>query len=353
MLGASDRRMLSAAAVATAASAVTRFVPTGTVVPFVVSAVALGVLAAAVGRAVDQLSERMGAGATGAIQSALGNLPELFFGIFALRAGLVKVVQAALVGSVLANVLLVLGAAILAGGLRHGTQRFHAPAARLVVLLLVLAVAVLVLPTFTAHLSLPAAAHEGTLSVVASVVLLGLFALSVPASMQGPAPAAHPDTATVTTGSWPLSLTVAVLAATSGAAAAVSDWFVNALTPALGTLHISQEFAGLVIVAIAGNAVENVVGIRLMSAGRTDHALSIILQSPVQIALALFPALVLLSYVIGGTALTLVLPPLLMVTLVIAVILTAFITFDGESTWLEGACLIGIYAVIAASFWWG
>jgi Ca2+:H+ antiporter len=108
-----------------------------------------------------------------------------------------------------------------------------------------------------------------------------------------------------------------------------------------------------VIVAIAGNAVENVVGIQLAARNRTDYALSVILNSPLQIALVLAPALVLLSYVVGGAAFTLVFPPLLVTTLVASVLAVGFIIIDAESVWLEGAALLGLYFVIAASFWWG
>ncbi len=133
----------------------------------------------------------------------------------------------------------------------------------------------------------------------------------------------------------------------------VSDWFVNALTPAINTLHISQAFTGLVIVALAGNAVENVVGIRLAARDQVDYAISVILNSSLQVALGLIPVLVLLSFIIGGTHLTLVLEPLLVVALGLTAILSTVIIYDGESTWLEGLALIGLYGIIAVSFWWG
>jgi Ca2+:H+ antiporter len=108
-----------------------------------------------------------------------------------------------------------------------------------------------------------------------------------------------------------------------------------------------------VIVALAGNAVENVVGIQFAASNRPDFAISVILNSSLQVALALIPALVLLSLVIGGTHLTLALPPLLVISLALTAILGALITYDGESTWVEGLALIGLYAIIAAAFWWG
>ena len=136
-------------------------------------------------------------------------------------------------------------------------------------------------------------------------------------------------------------------------AAFVSDWFVEALEPTMESLHISQAFAGLVIVAIAGNAVENVVGIQLAIKNKPDYAISVVLNSSLQVALALTPILVLLSYFFTPVALTLVLPPLLVVALALAAILSALIVYDGESNWLEGLALIGLYIMIAISFWWG
>ena len=155
------------------------------------------------------------------------------------------------------------------------------------------------------------------------------------------------------TGSWPLGLAVGLLAASAAAAALVADWFAASLTPALTALHISQAFAGLVIVAIAGNAVENFVGIQLAARNRMDYALSVTLQSPVQIALGIAPLLVLTSAGLGPAQLTLVFPPLMIVALALTAIIAALVVFDGNSTTVEGACLVGLYVVIAAAFWWG
>ncbi|BEP14694.1 calcium/proton exchanger [Acidothermaceae bacterium B102] len=338
------------------ASAITHYVNLGQVTAFVVAGAAIAVLALLVGLAVDQIAERLGAGATGVLQSALGNLPELFIGIFALRQGLVTVVQAAIVGSILANLLLVLGLAFAAGGLRHGTQTFSARRASMITTSMVLAVGALVVPSLASFVHTPASHHERALSVVTSVVLLVVFAMSVPASIRrsegetGPSDSAAEGESEAR---WPVVVAVLVLAVTGVLAALVSDWFVAALTPAMAAVHISNTFAGLVIVAIAGNAVENVVGIQLALRNQADHALSVILNSPLQIALVLAPVLVLISPLIGGAAFTLVFPPLLIVALVIATIIIAVVILDGESNWLEGASLVGLYAVIATSFWWG
>ncbi len=359
-LDRTDRLMLAVAAVLTVAAGLTHFVHANAILAFAVSAAAIAVLAALVGRAVDQLSERLNPGATGVLQSALGNLPELFIALFALRAGLIDVATSAVIGSILANILLVLGLAFIVGGLKHGTQKFSAPPARLLVTLMLLSVGVLLLPSLTSALHTPAASHEVGLSRIAAVVLLVVFAASIPATLRAAAPAST-GTGTGTSevvsdaepARWSLALSVGVLAATGLLAAVVSDWFVDALQPAIITLHMSQTFAGLVVVAIAGNAVENVVGLRLARQDKLDYALSVIVNSPVQIALVLAPALVLLSPLVGGVAFTLVFAPLLMASVFIGMLVVTVIVLDGESTWLEGVALVGLYVVIATSFWWG
>lgn len=360
VLRRSDIVLLVIAGAAVVATAAATYGHAGAVLAFVCSAAAVALLAALVGRSVDQLGDRFGAGATGVLQSALGNLPELFIAFFALRQGLVAVVQAAIIGSMLANLLLVLGAAFLVGGLRHGPQKFEKSRARDTCVLLTLATAALVLPSVARYTHTPAEAHVGALSTIVAVVLLVIFALSLPAALRrsgseaaptGPAqteaPAGHGDAPV-----WPLWLAVGMLAAAGVVAAFVSDWFVAALTPAMSALHVSPTFAGLVVVAIAGNAIENVVGIQLAARNQADHALSVIVNSPLQIALVLAPALVLLS-LLTGTALTLVFAPMLVVAVVASVLLVSLAVFDGESSWLEGAALIGLYVIIAAAFWWG
>ncbi|GAC1378492.1 MAG: calcium/proton exchanger [Ktedonobacteraceae bacterium] len=319
---------------------------------FVVSGVALALLASLVGEATEELGTRMGPGATGVLQSALGNLPELFIGIFALRAGLINVVQAALVGSILGNSLFVLGLAFFVGGLRHGTQRFASEAPKMISTLTLLAVAALVIPTFVHGLHTQAAGHEEGLSVACAIILLVVFIASIPVSLRG-GPTSLPEESEVSIQPWPLWLAIAVLIGAGVGSAFVSDWFVNALTPAIQILHISQAFTGLVIVALAGNAVENVVGIQLAARNQVDYAISVILNSSLQVALGLIPVLVLLSLFIGGAHLTLVLAPLLIAALGLTAILSTVIIYDGESTWLEGLALIGLYGIIAVSFWWG
>ncbi len=346
----SDRIILIGSVVAVGAAGLTRYVHLGAVTAFVCAAVAVALLASLVGRSVEQLGDRLGAGATGVLQSALGNLPELFIGFFALQAGLVQVVQASIIGSILSNALLVLGLAFVVGGLKHGSQRFDSGQARMTVVLLLLATSALVLPGLAQYIHAPAGSHEKQLSLVVSVILLLVYALSLPASLRRSAGddqgAGHEPPR------WPLWLAIALLTAASVAAALVSDWFVTALEPAIQVLHISQTFAGLVIVAIAGNAIENVVGVQLARRNQMNYAVSVIINSPLQVALVLAPALVLLS-LLTTTTLTLVFAPLLVAAVLLTVLTIAIAVLDGESNWLEGSVFVGLYAIIAALFWWG
>ena len=337
---------LGLAAVLVAAAATAHFADATPVLSFLLAAVAIAMLARLVGAATDQLGSRLGSSVAGVVQSSLGNLPELFIALFALHDGLTGVVQSALVGSVIANSVLVLGIAFFVGGVRNGTQRFDSPRARMIATLTTVGAVILAIPTLAHAFHAPAAAHERSLSLICAGVLLVLFLLTLPGFLAGgeehaPMPAR-----------WSLRTTVAVLGGSGVAAAFVSDWFVSALKPATESLGMSEAFAGLVIVAIAGNAVENVVGVQLAAQNRPDFAISVIVNSALQIALLLTPLLVFGS-LFFATSLTLVFPTLLAISLLLGAGITSLVVYDGESTWEEGALLVGLYVVIAASFWWG
>ena len=342
-----------AALIASILTAILTFTSANAVLVFLISAVALAMLASLVGQATEQLGTYMGPGATGVVQASVASMPELFVSFFALRAGLVTVVQSAIVGSILANSLLIMGLAFLFGGLKNGTQRFGSEKPRAIVILMVLAVSALVVPTLADAIHTPAEAHEETLSIASAFVLLAVFAASIPFSWKGGPIAETVPAEELEERPWSLRRAISVLVIAGLITAFVSDWFVQALEPTIKSWGISEAFAGLVIVAIAGNAVENVVGIRLAIRNKVDYAISVILNSSLQVALALTPILILLSYFFTPVALTLVLPELLVVALALAAILSALIVYDGESNWLEGVALIGLYIMIAISFWWG
>jgi Ca2+:H+ antiporter len=217
----------------------------GEVISFGANAAALSLLAMVIGNATEEISTHLGPGATGVLQAALGGLPELFVCIFSLRAGLVQVVQAALIGSILANSLLVLGLAILVGGVKHGRQRFDAEPPRMIASLMMLAVSALVFPTLAAELHTPAAAHESALSAASAIFLLIVFVASIPFSLRsdpehsvrhrdvrdtaagiGRGAAVAPSPAEAAPPGWPLWLSVVVLAVAALGAGFVSEWFV-------------------------------------------------------------------------------------------------------------------------------
>ena len=253
----SDYLVIGGGAAAVVLAALTRFVGGGAVPAFLCSALAVTLLASLVARSVEQLGDRFGPGATGVLQSALGNLPELFIALFALRAGLVDVVKAALIGSILANLLLVLGLCFVVGGLRHGTQKLDSERARSIIVLMVLSVAALLLPSLAHFVHAPASQHENTLSLIVSGILLLLFALTLPASLRRGAGKPIEVSMQQEAPRWPIALAVGLLALAALLAAFVSEWFVHALEPAMQTLHISDAFAGLVIVALIVTIAKN------------------------------------------------------------------------------------------------
>jgi len=365
-----DRTMLTVTVVATAAAGVLHFADVNEVVAFVIAALALATLASLVGRSVEALGDRLGPNATGILQTALGNLPELFVIMFALKAGLFGVVKATIVGSILSNALLVLGLAFVVGGLKHGRQRFAADDVRTLGLMFTLAVFILAIPSLTDALHTPAESHERAVSVVVSVVMLVLFALSLPATLgkrdgdpvehpRASSPiVASPDSAKAASsatahGEWPLVMAIGMLAVAGVGAAFVSEWFVAALEPAMDAAGINEVFAGLVIVAIAGNAVENFVGIQLAAKNQMDYAVQVILQSPVQIALTIAPIICLAAVWLGQPGFDLVFSPLLLAVMIMSALVAVLVTFDGESNWFEGAVLCALYVAIATAFWWG
>lgn len=348
-----DLLLIGASILIAAITGIATHVGLNSVLLFLLAAASLIMVAMIVGKATEQLGNRLGPAATGVLQSALGNLPELFVCIFALRAGLDTVVKAALVGSILGNSVLVFGMAILFGGLKNGRQYFHSEPPKMNAVLMILAFAAMAVPTLTYYLHTPAESHLNKLDVIVAIILMITFGAYLIFSIKGDQ-SFKPDKEQVENEvSWSLGITLGVLAASGIGAAFVSDWFVDALTPAMNSLGINEVFSGLIVVAIAGNAIENIVGVQLAVKNKSDYAVSVIMNSSLQIALVVYPLLILLSFFLGGAVLSFVLSPLLLAALALAVLVSAFIVFDGESIWLEGVALIGLYIIIAAAFWWG
>jgi Ca2+:H+ antiporter len=323
----------------------------GTVV-FPIVTVALAGLAWLVAVGTDALGEHFGPGMTGVLQSTLGNLPELFVVIFALSAGEVVVAQTSIIGSLFANALLVLGLVIVAGASasKDGVMRFSQRLPNDTATLLLLAVFIIVLLGLAVSAGDRASRHVTAISAAGAVVLLivyGTWLRSYLRADRRDDAAAAPEVAAARRRPG-LSLVAALtLLAVAGVAAAfVSDWFVAALNPAMAALHLSKAFAGLVVVAIAGNAVENVAGIALARKGKMDDAVSVVKNSVAQIAVFLFPLLVLVSLLFAHH-LTFVLEPVYIGALLLTAIAVWQVSGDGEATIPEGAALIGTYLILA------
>jgi len=324
------------------------------VLQFVVGIVALALLAWTVGIGTEVVGARFGAAVTGVLQSTLGNLPELFIVIFALRAGEIVVAQTSILGSLLANALLVLGLAIIAGAWRSndGVMRFHRRLPNDTTMLLMLVVFIIAIISTSISLGDRAADNAETISVVGAILVLCVYGAWLANYLradagQEPAIEGH-EAPPIAFGAG-----LVVLAVAGVAAAFVSEWFVDVIDPATQELGISKAFTGLVIVAIAGNAVENVVGIQLAWKRRYDLAISVVKNSVAQIAAFLYPALVLIS-LLFSQRLTFGLPNtglVLVVALVFAALAIWQITGDGEAAPYEGLALVATYAVLATVVW--
>ncbi|HEY2536371.1 MAG TPA: hypothetical protein VGI24_05240 [Solirubrobacteraceae bacterium] len=311
---------------------------------FALATFALAGLAWIVSFATEQLGERFGPGVTGMLQSTLGNLPELFVVIFALKAGELVVAQTAIIGSILANALLVLGLVIVVGARRSedGVMRFSRKLPRDTATLLLMAVFIIVLLGLSLASHDPASHHVKSISAIGAVCMLIVYLAWV-------IPYLRADVAPSEDHGGPrlgLGVTLMLLLLAGGASAFVSDWFVNGLAPAISVLNISQAFAGLVIVAIAGNAVENVAGLVLAYKRRSDLAISVVKNSVAQIAAFLFPLLVLVSFALS-TQLTFALAPVYIGALALTALTLAQVTGDGEAAEFEGWALVALYVILA------
>jgi Ca2+:H+ antiporter len=352
-----ERSTLFLITVLTVLAGVANYQPWPTIPRFGVATLALAGLAWVVSFATEQLGERFGPGVTGMLQSTLGNLPELFVVIFALQKGELVVAQTAIVGSVLANALLVLGLVIVVGARRSpdNLMRFSKRLPRDTATLLQVTVFIIVLLGLSLSSHDPASHHVKAISIVGAICLLVVYLAwvvpylrsdSLPGEGPGEDKTRAPDPGASTRGprlSLGVTLTLLIVAGT--ASAFVSDWFVNGLEPAIELLHISQAFAGLVIVAIAGNAVENTAGLVLAWKGRSDLAISVVKNSVAQIAAFLFPLLVLISFALK-TTLTFALAPVYIGALALTALGLWQVTGDGEAAEFEGWALVALYVIL-------
>jgi Ca2+:H+ antiporter len=396
-----ERLVLLLVALLAALAGVANYQAWAAVPRFALATLALAGLAWVVSFATEQLGERFGPAVTGILQSTLGNLPELFVVIFALQKGELVVAQTAIIGSIFANALLVLGLVIVIGARRapDGIMRFSPRLPSDTATLLLVTVFIIVLLGLSLGSHDPASHHVKEISSVGAICLLVIYLAWVvpylrsdtppgaPAGEAGErgeqAPRAAADSpagrvsaregggeqaprasdenpagsTSAATGSPPhsapygqprlsLTLTLLLLCIAGGGSAFVSDWFINGLAPAIDQLHLSQAFAGLVIVAIAGNAVEHVAGLVLAHKGRSDLAISVVKNSVAQIAAFLFPLLVLISLLLA-TTLTFALAPVYIGALALTALVVWQVTGDGEAMMFEGLALAALYVILA------
>jgi Ca2+:H+ antiporter len=337
-----ERLLLVALAIVTALAGVARYTDVSSVVAFALAGLALAGLAWIVSFGTEQVGGRLGPAATGMLQSTLGNLPEFFVVVFALSKGETVVAQTSLIGSILANALLVLGLVIVVGARRteDGVMRFSTGLPRDTATLLLLASSIIVILGLSLASGDKASHHVKTISSVGAVCILAVYvAWAIPYVRSGGG-----DVRAEARVSLPVAGTLLALGGVGSAF--VSDWFITALDPAIKSLGISKAFAGLVIVAIAGNAVENATGLVLAAKGQADLAISVVKNSVAQVAAFLFPALVLVSLAFTSQ-LTFALAPVYIGAIILTAIVVAQVTGDGEATAFEGWALVASYVIVA------
>ncbi len=327
---------------------------------------ALGVVptAALMGKATEELAARSGPGIVGLLNVTFGNAPELIIAIFALNKGLQEVVKASLIGSILGNLLLVMGAAMLIGGWGRERQKFIAEAASAQATLLLLAAVALLLPAMfllstVGHL--PELADEATrfstdiekMSFGVSIVLLLSYAAGLWFSLKTHRDVFNPEMGQeddVPHGTWSVKRSVTALAIAGVAVGYMSEILVGSIAEASAGIGLSPFFVSLIIVAIVGNAAEHWVAVYFAARDKVDLSISIAVGSSAQIALFVMPILVLLSFVIGPFPLSLEFSGLEIGAILLAVLIAAHVTQEGESTWFEGLQLLAVYVVLGIVF---
>ena len=331
---------------------------------FIASALGVIPTAALMGRSTEELAARSGPGIGGLLNVTFGNAPELIIAFFALNEGLQEVVKASLMGSILGNILLVMGAAMLVGGLRRERQRFNATAANVQALMLFLAVVALIMPALFELVQgsgLPRPDAEAVdydsdvekLSAAVAVVLLGTYVAGLIFSLK-----THRDLFNPEHGPedhvgepWSVRRSVIMLAIAGVAVGVMSEILVGSIAEASESIGLSEFFVGVIVVAIVGNAAEHWVAIYFASRDKMDLSVNIAIGSSAQIALFAAPVLVLLSFFVGDFPMPLVFNGFELGAVVLAVLIAQQVTHEGESTWLEGLQLLAVYAVLGLTFY--
>jgi len=337
----------------------------GASAPLIFFSSAAGVIptAALMGRATEELAERSGPGIGGLLNVTFGNAPELIIALFALGRGLHEVVKASLIGSILGNILLVLGFSMVVGGWKRDRQRFDRTAASAQSSMLLLAAAAMVMPAIYAllHQGLPHpgdervhyASNVTTISVCVAAVLMASYAAGLVFSLRTHRHLFNPPDLEVIEGAhepWTVRRSVTMLALAGLAVGGMSEILVSSISEAAHSIGLSEFFIGAIVVAIVGNAAEHWVAVLVAAKDKMDLAINIAIGSSAQIALFVMPLLVVASYFIGPYPMALVFNGFELAGLLLAVLIANQVTNEGESTWYEGVQLLAVYAVLGIAF---
>jgi Ca2+:H+ antiporter len=331
-------------------------------VVFVASALGIVPTAALMGRATEELSVRSGPGIGGLLNVTFGNAPELIIALFALGSGLQEVVKASIVGSIIGNILLVLGAAMLVGGIGREKQRFSRTGASIQTSMLMLAAAALVMPAIFElvegkGLPMPGeeSVHYGStvehLSLAVALVLIATYVLGLVFSLKTHRDIFNPEYEDEDSWGWSIRTSVIVLAIAGVLVGVMSEILVGSITAASHSIGLSEFFIGAIVVAIVGNAAEHWVAVLVARKDKMDLAVNIAIGSSGQVALFVAPVLVLASFLIGPFPLALVFNGFELGAILLAILIANYATQDGESTWFEGVQLLAVYLVFGLAFY--
>lgn len=318
---------------------------------FVLACVAIIPLAGLLGLATEKLASKTGDAIGGFLNATLGNAAELIIAIVALRAGMLDVVQASITGSIIGNLLLVMGAAFLAGGLRHPVQTFATIGARAQIGMMALAAMSILIPSVVAMIGNGKfVAQSVTFSIVVSVILLFVYLLSLVFSLrthvhlfQGEGGAAHESHGA----EWPMRLAIGVMVVVTLLLVWMSEILVATVEHASRALGLTNLFVGVVVVAVVGNAAEHSTAILMALRNRMEIAINIAVGSTTQIALFVAPLLVLLSFFIAPAPLSFAFPPIEVFLVLMATFVASILLVDGKSTWFSGVQLLAVYLIMA------
>ncbi len=319
---------------------------------FVTSALGVIPLAGLLGEATEALAARTGPRIGGLLNATLGNAAELIITLFAIRAGLLELAKASITGSILGNLLLVLGLSILAGGLKNGLQKFDRSHVGLDATMTILAVIALSVPSLFSAAIEPDILRVEELSLTTAVAMIVIYGLSVLYALthKGEAAPAGPVVKPTQAGPrWSVRQSLGVLAASTVGIAVMSEFLVSSVEPVTAAWGLTEFFVGLIIIPFIGNVAEHLVAVQVALKNQMDLSLSVALGSSLQVALLVAPLLVFLSLVMGHP-LTLEFNSFELIALTAAAVIAAFVSLDGESNWLEGAMLLAVYLILALAF---